>query len=37
MKGLHKIVALGAIILAAVLYYVLILGQYADKVNYVGR
>jgi hypothetical protein len=36
MKNLHKLLAIGAVALAAILYYVLVLGKHAEKVQYIG-
>ncbi len=36
MKSLPKLVAVGTVALAAVLYYVLVLGQHADKIQLIG-
>ncbi len=36
MKNLGRLIAIGAVALAAILYYVLVLGRHAEKVQYIG-
>ncbi len=34
--NLTRLIAVGAVILAVLLYYFLVLGQHADKIQYIG-